>query len=83
MPLMICAHFSNAPVSDRKCLAPNAQHSTPAWGSTPGSRGSRRRALKARFISGTRLDSIRLIEARFQRLLALRFESLGRCPRLA
>jgi hypothetical protein len=38
-------------------------------------------ALKARFTSGTPVGSAP-IESRFQRLVAWRFEFLGRCPRL-
>jgi hypothetical protein len=38
-------------------------------------------ALKVRFTSGTPVGSAP-IESRFQRLVAWRFEFLGRCPRL-
>jgi hypothetical protein len=79
------------------CLAPRAPHSTASLGQRPRTHAPTARALKARFnyriasqawryfdgryVLG--LETIRGIEARFQRLVYRTIGFLGRCPRLA
>jgi len=65
----------------KSLLAPKARHPHQSLGSAPGYEIKKKLALKARFTSGTPVGSAP-IESRLQRLLAWRFESLERCPRL-
>src|SRR6478672_10212548 len=66
----------------KSLLAPKARHSHQSLGQRPRVMKIKNTlALKARFTSGTPVGSAP-IESRLQRLLAWRFESLERCPRL-